>query len=228
MATGTRALTLKLLADVDNFTKNLDKADKDVMSFGDKVSDFGKKAGLAFAAAGAAAVAYAGKLAIDGVKSAIAFVAKDSETGASFPAIQLNPAVEPPKFTDNGFTNSDKGGNSNSAICSSLTNEKQEIHTYVVIQKIKTVRDGKEVETSAHVINKGDEPTIDEAKTYTLPMACHCKLVELESWAVYTEQDELDGLGEEGQTYNQAAGYFSLSFVATAKSAAPRVYAVNN
>ena len=72
MATGTRALTLKLLADVDNFTKNIDKADKDVATFGDKVSDFGKKAGLAFAAAGAAAVAYAGKLAIDGVKSAIA------------------------------------------------------------------------------------------------------------------------------------------------------------
>jgi len=72
MATGTRALTLKLLADVDNFTKNLNKADNDVLSFGDKVSDFGKKAGLAFAAAGAAAVAYAGKLAIDGVKSAIA------------------------------------------------------------------------------------------------------------------------------------------------------------
>ena len=71
MATGTRALTLKLLADVDNFTKNLKTADKDVSTFGDKVSDFGKKAGLAFAAAGAAAVAYAGKLAIDGVKSAI-------------------------------------------------------------------------------------------------------------------------------------------------------------
>jgi phage-related protein len=71
MATGTRALTLKLLADVDNFTKNLDKADKDVATFGDKISAFGKKAGLAFAAAGAAAVAYAGKLAIDGVKSAI-------------------------------------------------------------------------------------------------------------------------------------------------------------
>jgi hypothetical protein len=72
MATGTRALTLKLLADVDNFTKNLNKADNDVSTFGSKVSDFGKKAGLAFAAAGAAAVAYAGKLAIDGVKSAIA------------------------------------------------------------------------------------------------------------------------------------------------------------
>ncbi len=52
MATGTRALTLKLLADVDNFTKNLNKADNDVSTFGDKVSDFGKKAGLAFAAAG--------------------------------------------------------------------------------------------------------------------------------------------------------------------------------
>jgi hypothetical protein len=71
MATGTRALTLKLLADVDNFTKGLDKADNDVTTFGDKVAKFGKIAGAAFAAAGAAAVAYAGKLAIDGVKSAI-------------------------------------------------------------------------------------------------------------------------------------------------------------
>jgi hypothetical protein len=72
MASTSRALTLKLLADVDNFTKNLNKADGEVTSFGGKVSDFGKKAGLAFAAAGAAAVAYAGKLAIDGVQSAIA------------------------------------------------------------------------------------------------------------------------------------------------------------
>jgi len=71
MATGTRALTLKLLADVDNFTKNLKGADKEVQTFGGKVSEFGKKAGLAFAAAGAAAGAYATTLAIDGVKSAI-------------------------------------------------------------------------------------------------------------------------------------------------------------
>jgi hypothetical protein len=71
MATGTRALTLKLLADVDNFTKNLKGADKEVQTFGDKTAEFGKKAGLAFAAAGAAAVAYAGKLAVDGVKAAI-------------------------------------------------------------------------------------------------------------------------------------------------------------
>jgi hypothetical protein len=68
---GTRSLTLKLLADVDNFTKNLKGADNEVKGFGTKVADFGKKAGLAFAAAGAAAAAYAGKLLIDGVKSAI-------------------------------------------------------------------------------------------------------------------------------------------------------------
>lgn len=72
MASTSRALTLKLLADVDNFTKNLKSADNEVQTFGGKVADFGKKAGLAFAAAGAAAVAYAGKLAIDGVQSAIA------------------------------------------------------------------------------------------------------------------------------------------------------------
>jgi hypothetical protein len=72
MATGTRALTLKLLADVDNFTKNLKGADKEVATFGDKVTKFGKKAGLAFAAAGAAAAIYAGKLLKDGVEAAIA------------------------------------------------------------------------------------------------------------------------------------------------------------
>jgi hypothetical protein len=57
MATGTRALTLKLLADVDNFTKGLNSADNEVTSFGSKVADFGKKAAFAFAAVGTAAVA---------------------------------------------------------------------------------------------------------------------------------------------------------------------------
>jgi len=72
MASTSRALTLKLLADVDSFTKNLGKADNEVKGFGSKVADFGKKAGLAFAAAGAAATVYAGKLAIEGVQAAIA------------------------------------------------------------------------------------------------------------------------------------------------------------
>ena len=71
MAGTSRALTLKLLADIDNFTKNINKADNDVTTFGDKVTKFGKVAGAAFLAAGVAAAAYAGKLAIDGVKAAI-------------------------------------------------------------------------------------------------------------------------------------------------------------
>lgn len=71
MATGTRSLTLKLLADIDDFTKGLNKSETEVKSFGDKVSDFSKKAGAAFAVAAAAAAAYATKLAVDGVKAAI-------------------------------------------------------------------------------------------------------------------------------------------------------------
>ena len=67
MATGSRALTLKLLADIDDFTKNLDKGEKSVSSVGDKIGDFGKKAAVAFAAAGAAAAAFA----VQSVKAAI-------------------------------------------------------------------------------------------------------------------------------------------------------------
>jgi hypothetical protein len=70
-AQGSRALTLKLLADIDNFTKGLNQGEAHTKSFGDKIGGFGKAAGLAFAAAGAAAAAYAGKLLVDGVKSAI-------------------------------------------------------------------------------------------------------------------------------------------------------------
>jgi hypothetical protein len=71
MATGTRALTLKLIADIDQFNKNLNKGSTEVEGFGDKISKFGKMAAAAFAAAAVAAAAYAGKLAIDGVKAAI-------------------------------------------------------------------------------------------------------------------------------------------------------------
>jgi hypothetical protein len=69
---GSRTLKLSILGDVDNLRKSLNDGTKDVQGFGNKIGDFSKKAGLAFAAAGAAAVAYAGKLAIDGVRSAIA------------------------------------------------------------------------------------------------------------------------------------------------------------
>jgi len=72
MATGSRTLKLSILADVDNLTKNLKQGSGDVETFGSKISDFGKKAGIAFAAAAAAAGAYAIKIGIDGVKSAVA------------------------------------------------------------------------------------------------------------------------------------------------------------
>jgi hypothetical protein len=68
---GNRTLKLSILADVDNLKKSLDSGAKDVQTFGDKIEGFGKVAGAAFLAAGAAAAVYAGKLAIDGVKSAI-------------------------------------------------------------------------------------------------------------------------------------------------------------
>jgi len=68
---GNRTLKLSILADVDDLKKKLGDSNKEVETFGSKVSDFGKQAGLAFAAAGAAAAAYAGKLLIDGVKAAV-------------------------------------------------------------------------------------------------------------------------------------------------------------
>jgi hypothetical protein len=71
MAGSSRALTLKLLADINDFTKNINKADNEVSTFGDKITKFGKMAGKAFLAAGAAAGAYAIKIGIDGVKAAI-------------------------------------------------------------------------------------------------------------------------------------------------------------
>jgi hypothetical protein len=71
MATGNRTLKLSILADVDDLKKKLGEADKAVENNSSKISEFGKKAGAAFAIAAAAAGAYAGKLAIDGVKAAI-------------------------------------------------------------------------------------------------------------------------------------------------------------
>ena len=68
---GSRTLKLSILADIDNLKKNLDAGSKEVDGFGGKIGGFAKKAGAAFALAGAAAAAYAGKLLIDGVKSAI-------------------------------------------------------------------------------------------------------------------------------------------------------------
>jgi hypothetical protein len=67
----SRTLKLSILADIDDLKKNLTKGSNEVEGFGGKIAAFGKKAALAFAVAGAAAAAYAGKLLVDGVKAAI-------------------------------------------------------------------------------------------------------------------------------------------------------------
>ena len=58
-------------ADLDGLRKGVNGASNEVQGFGDRVAKFGKMAGAAFAAAGVAAAAYAGKLLVDGVKAAI-------------------------------------------------------------------------------------------------------------------------------------------------------------
>jgi hypothetical protein len=58
-------------ADFDQLKAGVKGAQNEVQGFGSKMGDFAKKAGKAFAIAGAAAAAYAGTLLVDGVKSAI-------------------------------------------------------------------------------------------------------------------------------------------------------------
>jgi hypothetical protein len=59
VASDSRALTLKLLADTADFQKKLEAGSKDIDSIGERAAEFGKKAALAFAAAGAAVGAFA-------------------------------------------------------------------------------------------------------------------------------------------------------------------------
>ena len=59
-------------ADFDELKKGVKGAQNEVEGFSSKIGNFGKVAAAAFAAAAVAAAAYAGKLLIDGVKSAIA------------------------------------------------------------------------------------------------------------------------------------------------------------
>lgn len=66
-----RTLKLNLLADVDQFGKSLAKADDKTKSFSGKINKYGKAMAKSFALAGVAAAAYAVKLGVDGVKSAI-------------------------------------------------------------------------------------------------------------------------------------------------------------
>ena len=84
MATGVRALTLKLIADIDSFNKNLKTATNDVEGFGGKMADVGKKIGVALAAAAAAAGAMAIKIGVDAVKAASDLSETQSKVGVIF------------------------------------------------------------------------------------------------------------------------------------------------
>jgi hypothetical protein len=59
VASDSRALTLKLLADTADFQKKLANGSKDIDSIGERAAEFGKKAAIAFATAGAAIGAFA-------------------------------------------------------------------------------------------------------------------------------------------------------------------------
>jgi hypothetical protein len=71
-----RTLKLEVLAETTQFVKGMDKANATTKSFGDKVGDFAKKAGVALAAVGAAA----GAMAIKIGKEAIAAASDLAET----------------------------------------------------------------------------------------------------------------------------------------------------
>ena len=66
MASGSRTLKLSILAETKDLVSGLNAASKETQSFGDKATEFGKKAALAFALAGAAAL----KFGFDAVKAA--------------------------------------------------------------------------------------------------------------------------------------------------------------
>jgi hypothetical protein len=68
MARDSRTLSLKILADIDDLKNKLNQADSAVESNSEKISEFGKKAALAFVAIGTAAGAYA----VQAIKNAAA------------------------------------------------------------------------------------------------------------------------------------------------------------
>jgi len=80
---GIPKVRIQFDADFDELKKGVKGATDEVEGFGDKVGDFAKKAGAAFALAGLAAAAYAGKLLIDGVKSAIEDEAAQAKLAAT-------------------------------------------------------------------------------------------------------------------------------------------------
>jgi pheromone shutdown protein TraB len=88
---GSRTLKLSILAETKDLVSGLNKASAETESFGNKATEFGKKAALAFAVAGAAAL----KFGFDAVKAATedaaaqALLAKTIEATTSATAAQV-------------------------------------------------------------------------------------------------------------------------------------------
>jgi hypothetical protein len=81
---GNRTLKLSILADVDDLNKKLKQANGDVETSSNKLSEFGKKAGVAFAAAAAAAGVMAIKIGVEAVKAASDLSETVSKVGVIF------------------------------------------------------------------------------------------------------------------------------------------------
>jgi hypothetical protein len=84
MAKDFRTLKLEILAETKQFVQGMTESEKKTESFGEKLGDFGKKAGLALAAATAAVGAFAIKVAVDGVKAASDLSETVSKVGVLF------------------------------------------------------------------------------------------------------------------------------------------------
>lgn len=82
MAGGSRTLKLSILAETKDLVDGLSKASKETETFGDKATEFGKKAAVAFALAGAAVLAFAG----DAVKAAAEDAAAQEKLAATIKA----------------------------------------------------------------------------------------------------------------------------------------------
>jgi hypothetical protein len=84
MADRSRTLKLSILADVDKLNKSLKTGEQDVSSFTGKLQGFSDKITTAFKVATAAAVVFAGKLAIDSIKAASDLGETISKVGVLF------------------------------------------------------------------------------------------------------------------------------------------------
>jgi hypothetical protein len=79
-----RTLKLNLLADVDQFSKSLNKADNNTKGFSKNMQKYGKQAAAAFAVAGVAAAGYAAKIGLESVKAASDFNEEISKSQVIF------------------------------------------------------------------------------------------------------------------------------------------------